>query len=419
MLSLIRLSLVRQVQIAFGLFAILVAIATVFGWGLRVQVESYTANVQKASAFLLDIQKFSEERYHLQLEALRYFHDRGEKNLAAFKGHENDIVQRFNDVMAAANENRWLVDRETAANLRSIQVVLPTLLERANSQLMAGIPTETPFLIDSQFNRDVDRLLEGKRAALSSLQQDLDRAVVLYRNAVFAGMFLVLVMLPVMLWAIRRTLVHPVRDLALLAGDLARCENFPGAKDRLRAISESSGTSSEIRLLAEHLESILKALGTTLAKVNAVAKDELSDPILEVDSPGALGQSFRSMTNYLQGLASHVELLAKGEFKNPIASKGVLATAFNNLLNHSNDDHEIRAAAGLLGHEINNLLSVILARAELLEAAANEGELDPRKVAETAAKIRIAGDRITGVSKRLRDYAKGSASLTDTSQRAA
>jgi len=63
-------------------------------------------------------------------------------------------------------------------------------------------------------------------------------------------------------------------------------------------------------------------------------------------------------------------------------------------------------SARRLLHDINNHLTVISARAELLEDAALGGTLDPKRAAESLMQIRNASEKIGKITRELRQMAQ-------------
>ncbi|OFZ22822.1 MAG: hypothetical protein A2X94_12010 [Bdellovibrionales bacterium GWB1_55_8] len=124
----------------------------------------------------------------------------------------------------------------------------------------------------------------------------------------------------------------PLRALARAAegavGDKPD-DSLPAALDKA---GEGWDVGGDVGRLVHVLVNLACERNVLSRKAIAIAEDHLTDPVLDEDVGGDLGQYFKKMVGFLRDIKERVRLLTAGQKVAPLDSAGTLGSAFNSML---------------------------------------------------------------------------------------
>ena len=130
-------------------------------------------------------------------------------------------------------------------------------------------------------------------------------------------------------------LVNQAKDIAagkleseFVEKELAKGQDFEAAA----AVATSDQMKGD---LADSFNNMIKELRKLTVQARTIAKDDLTNPLLDVKIPGELGESFSQMVIKLRNFAKQAQSIANGDLKNSLlekTSKGDLGRAFGEMI---------------------------------------------------------------------------------------
>lgn len=221
-----------------------------------------------------------------------------------------------------------------------------------------------------------------------------------------------LIPISITLWVVRMRVTSPLGQLTSILDQLAERGDLAAARTALEGVSseaELAEGGDEVSRLFQGLKSILVTHERLAIQVEALARDDLRNPILDENLPGELPASVRRVTHMLRDLAERVGTVAQGHLESQAdllrGEVGILRGSFIQMTNRLAE----------LVNGLGNASSRIDASSRSLQAASRDQAASATQQAAAITETMATMEELAASSGHIADIAKNVVTLADDS----